>query len=566
MRASMAQSITSPASVSRPIEDTAELVLAKTRSWVFVAVVAVCFAVAEVWLVHTGRTVHDEGILTWMYASYLARDPVATLFFLKAKPALAAINLPGTLFGVTGFYFGHIAIGAAGVLATAAAARAARLREWGVAALIVASSPMYGLGTGAGFSNVDAAALTAVALSMIFRSPLPGFGTGLVLALLPCVRFEAGVFAATASVSLLARDRNPRLLAGLLALPLGYLAAGALWHHDVLWWLHFPAAVRFVRAGVYGAVRDEVSRASGSSLLYALTTMTPVLGLAALRVRGAPPWVRVALVCIGVFLVAMLGLPQLGAAMGYSQRYLLAVLPVTALVVAWQIERAPSSLGLGALLAVALFALPVLVVSRSDGATAPFTLSALIASSLFGAMAFRGYPRLATVGLVAFVLAWPNAAPPMDAFQPDRGALLAKVVGWLRSHPEELGPPRVVVTNLKLLDASLAENKDLPTLHVRCLIQTDNAYELRELTNPENGQRARILALARWRFYGEGVLADEFAAAPGPPGALVVLARDPRLGAADADTVAKRARVLLSASDLTILRLAGEPASQDLAP
>jgi hypothetical protein len=192
-----------PADEARSFEDTAELVLAPTRSWAFVAALTVCFGLTEAWLVHSGRFIHDEGLLTWLYASYLSHDPVATLFFLKAKPALAALNLPGSAFGLMGFYAGHILTGCAGILTTAAAARAARIREWGIAALLCACSPGYLFGTAAGFSNVDAAALTAVAVWMIFRHAKPGFGTAFAISLLPWIRFEAAVFVVASALALL---------------------------------------------------------------------------------------------------------------------------------------------------------------------------------------------------------------------------------------------------------------------------------------------------------------------------------------------------------------------------
>jgi hypothetical protein len=132
---------------------------------------------------------------------------------------------------------------------------------------------------------------------------------------------------------------------------------------------------------------------------------------------------------------------------------------------------------------------------------------------------------------------------------------VTEAVEWLRAHPEERKSP-VVVTNLKLLDAYVARAQVAPPVEVRCLIQTDNEYELTTLTDEANGQRARIFALAAWRFYGRGVLAREFAAHPGPPGALVVLRRDERLGALDGDALgAQGASILLRDESLSILRL-----------
>ena len=191
------------------------------------------------------------------------------------------------------------------------------------------------------------------------------------------------------------------------------------------------------------------------------------------------------------------------------------------------------------------------------GTELQFSLVALVGTLAFLTLAQRRRPRLALVGLGAFAFAWPLSGLPLDVLQPQRYRVVTQAVDWLRAHPDDHASP-VIVTNLKLLDAQLerARARGAPPVDVCCLIQTDNEYELTRLTNPANGQRARLLALARWRFYGRGVLARQFAADPAPPGARVVLQRDARLGAADPDVlVAHGATVLLRSGDLTILRL-----------
>lgn len=541
----------------RALEATAERILAPTRSWVFVAALTACFASAQAWLLHTGPLIHDEGLLTWLYSSYLSRDPVATLFFLKAKPPLAVLNLPGTVFGLAGFYVGHVLIGCAGVLAVAAAARAASVREWGIAALLFACSPMYVLGTAAGFSNVDAAALTALALWLIFRTPRPGFGTALVLSILPGVRFEAAVFVLVAASALLARDRNLRFLAGLVALPVVYVAAGAAWHRDALWVWHFPPTFAHLKeTGVFGIAEDEVARASAGDLAFAMTTVTPVLGLALIPARRSPHWVRVGQLCTVLFLAGMILLPLAGAAMGFSERYFLQILPVTALLVAHWIDSSARGLGVAALWVLAA-GLAIVLARHALDTRAAFALVAVAATLAFSTIAWRHHGRLAATGLVAFVVAWPLSGLPLDVSRSTRpgGEREAEVVAWLRAHPADRTSP-VVVTNLKLLDATLTFTKDAPPAEVRCLIQVDNEYELTQLTDAANGQRARVFSMARWRFYGRGVLAREFAADPGPPGALVVLKKDARVEPVDPEALAARgAVVLLRLPDLTILRL-----------
>jgi hypothetical protein len=554
MRAIMAPSSPAPTDEVRSVEDTAEIVLAPTRSWAFVAAVTTCFGLTELWLVRSGRFIHDEGLLTWLFASYMSRDPVATLFFLKAKPALAALNLPGAAFGLSGFYIGHVVIGCSGVVAMAAAARAARVREWGIAALLVACSPMYMLGTAAGFSNVDAAALTAVAMWLVFRRPRPGFGTALVISLLPWIRYEALVLAVLAGLAVLVRDRNPRFLVGLVALPVVYLSAGAVWHHDLLWFWHFPASfAQLAQTGVFGGAEEEVRRTSIADLVFAVTTMTPAVGLALVPGRGAPRWVSVGQVCTVLFIIAIAVLPRFGVAMGYSQRYFLQILPVAALLAAYRLERA-GPLMVAGVAAITVCSGPFLL-GPSSVRTGGFCVVAFAATVAFLTLAWRRRSRLAIIGLAAFAIAWPFSDLPLDAFQSFSRRAAVDAVDWLRAHPEARASS-VVVTNLKLLDAELSHAGVSPPVDVRCLIQTDNEYELTTLTDETNGQRARMFALAAWRFYGRGVLAREFAARPGPAGALVVLQRDERVGALDPDSLAAHgASVLLRTDNLSILRL-----------
>jgi hypothetical protein len=257
-----------------------------------------------------------------------------------------------------------------------------------------------------------------------------------------------------------------------------------------------------------------------------------------------------------LFVGAIAVFPRLGVAMGYSQRYFLQILPVATVLVAYRLEQWLHSAGLAAVAAGTVTAsAAVLVGSPAGGVRGWFVLVALAGTLAFATLAWRGWSRLAIVGLGAFALAWPFSRLPLDVPQPLRHKAVNNAVDWLRAHPEERTTP-VVVTNLKLLDAFLQHAGVSPPVDVRCLIQTDNQYELTMWTNPANGQRERIFALTTWRFYGKGMLAEDFAEYPEPSGALVVLQRDARLDPLNADTLAADgATVLLRSGDLSILRL-----------
>jgi hypothetical protein len=358
-----------------------------------------------------------------------------------------------------------------------------------------------------------------------------------------------------AGLAVLVRDRNPRFLIGLVALPVVYLSAGAVWHRDPLWFWHFPASfAHLAQTGVFGGAEEEVRRTSVTDLALAVGTVTPALGLALIPGGRAPGWVSVGQSCTALFIIAIAVLPRFGVAMGYSQRYFLQILPLASLLAAHRLERAGPLMVAG--FAAVTVCLGPMFLSPSAARTGSFCIVALAATVAFLTLAWRRCSRLAAVGLGAFAFAWPFSGLPLDAFQTPSHRVTTEAVEWLRAHPDERASSAVVVTNLKLLDASLAHTGVLPPVEVQCLIQTDNEYELRTLTDAANGQQARIFALAAWRFYGRGVLAREFVAHPGPPGALVVLQRDERSGALDPDSLAAHgATVLLRTETLSILRL-----------
>ncbi|MEO7329434.1 MAG: hypothetical protein ABI193_12700, partial [Minicystis sp.] len=124
-------------------EATAERLLALTRSRGFVVALIAFYVAISARDLATDRYLHDEGLITYLFSSYLGRSPVEMLFYLKIKPVLAALNLPGTLVSLGGFYVNHVIVGALGIFFIAGAARALRLREPGVPPLLLALSPMY---------------------------------------------------------------------------------------------------------------------------------------------------------------------------------------------------------------------------------------------------------------------------------------------------------------------------------------------------------------------------------------------------------------------------------------
>ena len=63
-----------------------------------------------------GRYLHDEGLLTHLFALVTARAPAAGLFLQKSRPPISALYAP-----VAGsldlFFWAHITVGALGIVA-----------------------------------------------------------------------------------------------------------------------------------------------------------------------------------------------------------------------------------------------------------------------------------------------------------------------------------------------------------------------------------------------------------------------------------------------------------------
>lgn len=541
------------ASLRALVEAAAERLLSLTRPRRFVVLLVVAYVAISARDLSHDRYLHDEGLITYLFSSYLSRAPVAMLFYLKIKPVLALLNLPGTLFGLGGFFVGHVLLGALGIVFVAGSARALGLREPGLPPLLVTFSPMYLAGGSAGISNVDGVMITAAAIWVLAR-PRAGVLAGLLLGILPWVRFELALFCAIAGLAVLWRDRSARFLVGLVAFPALYLAAGALYHEDALWLFHFrPVQADF--RGLY-PVDQEVEHLTTPHLLAGLLTVTPLLGaLLIARPSRLDARERVGSFFVALYLGLMVGLPLLRVAFGYSERYFLQALPVAALLIARLFERVRDegdqplpARGWAALLTFFCLTLTLLPAGREAVAV----LVALGVVLGFALLARSGLPRAGAVLSLAAAVAWPFLALPVDLSDPFTRARMYEASAWLRAHAVE-ARAHPVYTNLKLLDAYLRRSGALPGVEVRCFVQEDNLRELAEWTNPRNGQRDKVLELVRWRFYGVGAFPGDLVNGGAPAGSLLVLEDDPRLTLVGTDAfLAAHTTVLERTPQLTI--------------
>jgi hypothetical protein len=480
-----------------------------------VALLTACFIVVGAVLVATDYTINDEGMLTHYWASWLRRDFVPMFFFQKTHPVLCALYAPVSAWGPRVTLTAHVIVAATAIPMLAAIARALEFRLPNLPSLIVALSPLFFLGAAAGLSNVDGVVGVVLTLYLLCarRQPL---AAGLVLGMLPWVRFELTVFCGVMAVYALATREARSMLVTMVLFPLVYVATGAVYHEDLLWVLHFPPAAPFDPENPLYVTPTQLL--GFRYLLEPAAALTPVAGLAAMLSLGRLRRVEYAVLVYAVLVVlAMNILPVLHLGnFGTSPRYMLHLLPALALLLGrvleplWE-QKQPR---LALLVVGALGAL--WVATRQQNAAAANILIAGYATVL-GAWWLR-----ASTFAVAVVVALIAAAPLMPLrTDVGRPSYLGPMLAWLQAHPEHRGDR--IYTNAQLL-APYLESR-VPGIDVHYMLGNEMTYETKFLINVENGQLDRIGKLSATEFYGKHVL-PPFAPENFPDNALLVLRVD----------------------------------------
>lgn len=483
--------------------------------------------------VHDARFLHDEGLLTHLFASLVGREPAATIFLQKARPPLALLYAPIAAAGLPAFLWAHVLVGALAVPLVAATAQRLGHARPELAAAVVALSPMHVAAGAAGLMNADA--VVGVALVAWLWSSGRWLGAGAVMGALVWVRSELAVLALVlAFAALVQRPRQLRALVGLAAFPLTYGLAGSVYHGDLLWMLHWPPALAAPMEDnpFWQAQHGQASLPTVVSAILAITPAAALLGT--WRWTSATTVERAGLLFALAFVAALVLLPRWRLFnFDLSPRYLLPVLPWLALAVGRVAmhmggdEAAASGLRRG--VGLAAFAALALAVDRLGGGASALAAGVLAAAAM--AAGGLGRVRLAHAILGALLgvgaLAYGEGAR-IGRHQHSPG--LDDIVERLREHPEWDGRP--VYTNEPLLAAFLERSTDaggVPRLDVRYLVQADQLHELTSLANPTHGQRRALVAALRQGFYGTPVLPDELAPETVPQGSIFVLRDDPRL-------------------------------------
>jgi hypothetical protein len=489
-----------------------------------------------------GRYFHDEGLLSWYFASLVRAEPVAALFFQKVRPTMALLYAPIAGLGFEVFAVVHTLVAAAGIPMIVAIARKFGHRAPNVAGLVLASSPLYMAAAPSGQSNVDGVVGLIVACWLLYVRERPG-AAGAVLASLLLIRSELAVFALVIVGERLWADRRDlRVVYGAVTVALVYGLAGAAYHRDLSWMLHYPPAVAQPAPDAHW--REGLSLASSlAELGPALLALTPALPLAVLARQPANPALDLARSNPGPdvarsnaperalawatlgFICAIRGFPLIGLFnFDNSPRYLLCGLPGIALLVSRQVDDSYARRD------ESRFGFVVLVVAAIGGVwlSGHFTVDALFGALVVALLALglrrAGRPSLALASWVLpALLSLPWLLPTTNLVRRDR-TLDLLVATWQEELADYHGP---VITNFDLAQPWLefVGALDLERTPMHLIVHADIHYELDRLLHAEVGQRDAIFTAFEQHFYGPP-LRGELVPEAWPPGTVVVLIDD----------------------------------------
>lgn len=473
---------------------------------------------------------HDEGLLMFGFSRALGEAFVPCFFFLKSKPALALFYAPVAHLGLRAYLIAHLAVASFAIALVHATARSlGHARPW-LPALVLALSPIYTWSATTGVSNSDGVAAIALFLFLL-EVRKSHFAAGLVLGLLPWVRYECALFSAVLAPWALARTRSKAFAAGLLTWPVLYLGAGAVYHRDALWPLHFRPNVSDLSSG-NEVWLGEIARHGPKTAFFALAAVSPAVFLLSLvrplKLRGSERALGVfAAVFFGLFLAAHVAPRHLGPAfiLGFSPRYAVAPAIAVALLASRAIEALEGANTKGirdSIGAVALLGLGVLFRA--------FTVVPLWGAAATGALvaaARAGEKRIGVVVLLALLIGMPlSMRKDLFVELPVTDPTLEPMAAWIEANSSLIQGD--IYTNQQLLGPYLEPRKTRLGARVRFMLAVDHHFELVHLSNPANGQRAAVLDAIPRAVFGDVVLPEALDPAKIAPKTVLILIDDAR--------------------------------------
>jgi hypothetical protein len=338
------------------------------------------------------------------------------------------------------------------------------------------------------------------------------------------VRHELALLVVVILVATVMTHRSRRLMLGALVFPALYALAGTAYHRDALWLLHYPPTTLYPMPN--NPVWEPVT---AGGLLDNLFSVTPVVALCfCLRPRRLTAIERTLLAyAVGwLFLATVLPTFRL-ANFGFSPRYAVQVLPAVALLSARAVEPWVSGerAGIVDFLSPALLAL-VWVLAGLGQPLVVGPVLVVYAGVLCAARFRRGTATLG--GLVALSAMGPWLPMRLGIVREELGPYLPAMAAWLRSHPERARG--AVYTNSPLLAFYLEGSGGIRGVDVRFMMGVDQYFDVIEMSDPANGQRAALRRMIALDLYGRGVTPDTLSPGSVPDDATFALRRDRRLG------------------------------------
>mgnify|MGYP007124157343 CR=1 FL=1 len=494
----------------------------KRDSWP--AIIAILFSVAATILALSGLLMDDEALLAWLGVKSFLNDPIAMIFFQKFHPSNQLLLAVPTLIGWRAYLMAHTTM--AGLTIFFLGQLSNLLGGNGsITALVLALSPPFIVSAITGQSNTSAMFLFALALWLALKGHRARILAGLILGFAVWTRYEfAFLFAGLAFfIAFVQRDLKAALFT--LIWPALYLSAGAAWHKDLLWFLHFPPAVPGLIPGTleFSVEKMGFDTKTANSFFAAMAMVTPawLLGLIGFFKCGDK---RIACLGLGqlLTLLAMVVLPLSGHLFNFefSDRYLMVLLPGIALGASLIGVR--SSKYLAAFLIAAGVMLGITLRQHH--------LSWLLLALPIGLASVTPLIPVAkiriTVILTVILVGSGLLVTKESSFKlPSRNVKRIQLAKNVVAHQK---PGATIYTNSHLLAYTLA-SPDEPS-QVNFLAGYDMLYEPWVLTNHVNNQNKRWVNAVENNFYGNLLwpcLADK---RPLNAGDLLVLSSDKRAG------------------------------------
>jgi len=494
-----------------------------------VLALAVSFAILGAILAANPHTVHDEGLLMYGFARSLSENFAPCFFFQKIKPALALFYAPAASFGLGPYMIAHAFFAASTLYFTHAVAKSLQHNLPLVAAAAVLLSPLFVWSSVTGVSNSDGVALIALFLYLL-EVRKNHFAAGVVLGLVPWVRYEQALFSAVFAPWVLWQTRSLSFLTGLVAWPVLYLGGGAVYHHDLFWFLHFLPGISSLDPGNPVLSSDFAGHDVRSALLTLVMVSPAVFVLTLLRANRLKPIEKLMAVFtvsfFVLFVVTHLSPRDIGPAfvLGLSSRYAIVPLVPLALLVSRTVEQheyelAPNlrdTLVAGAFLLAGWFVRTTV--------RAPLFVAAALGGFVAAMRSGLKKTGLFILGIFVELIPFHSDSDEMWNRFPLRDTGPESLAQWF----DEQKPPGDIYTNHQLLVPYLVRTDNRYASRTKFMLAADHQFELVSLTNPANGQRAAVLATLPKAVFGNVVYPEELMPDQVRPGTWFVLINDAR--------------------------------------